>query len=281
MSNPPTEPSQDDSRIREAVRERYGDLASRQLHKQAGGSTAAADAIPLLDTPTDDGCCAPDCCSPDIPAQDQMAALQTLYAAADTAGLPDTVTQAALGCGNPTALAELRPGETVLDLGSGGGIDCVLAAQRVGPSGRVIGVDMTDEMLALARANAAQLGAANVEFRKGPIEALPLSDASVDVVISNCVINLSTDKPQVLRETFRVLKPGGRFRVSDIVLTQPLTIDPDQRLDEWTGCVAGALPRDEFAAALREAGFRDVQLTLRAAARPGVHAADITALKPA
>ena len=281
MSNPPTEPSQNDSRIREAVRERYGDLASRQLHKQARGSTAAADAISLLDTPTDDGCCAPDCCSPDIPAQDQMAALQTLYAAADTAGLPDTVTQAALGCGNPTALAELRPGETVLDLGAGGGIDCFLAAQRVGPTGRVIGVDMTDEMLTLARANAAQLGAANVEFRKGRIEALPLSDASVDVVISNCVINLSTDKPQVLRETFRVLKPGGRFRVSDIVLTQPLTIDPDQHLDEWTGCVAGALQRDEFAATLHEAGFRDVQLTLRAAARPGVHAADITALKPA
>jgi arsenite methyltransferase len=182
-----------------------------------------------------------------------------LYAGSEAATVPEGAVRASLGCGNPTALAELRPGETVLDLGSGGGIDVLLSAKRVGPAGFAYGLDMTDEMLALAERHRADAGAENVRFLKGHLEAIPLPDASVDVVVSNCVINLSTDKPRALREAFRVLRPGGRFAVSDMVFQGP--IDPRLRTDlqSWAGCVAGALEQDEYRRLLAEAGFRDVE----------------------
>lgn len=272
--------------IKDAVRDRYAGAARRQLERDGG--TATAEVIPLVEATEADACCGPAsaasdgaCCPPETVSSEQLSAVKAFYQAAATDGLPASVTDVALGCGNPTAIAELRPGETVVDLGSGGGIDCFLAAKQVGPSGRVIGVDMTEEMLALARANAAKVGVTNVEFRRGEIEALPLDDATADVIISNCVINLSTDKPQVLREAFRVLKPGGRFRVSDIVLTRTLSAEEAESLAEWAGCVAGALHRDEFVAGLEAAGFAEVQLALQEAWRDGVHSADIVARKPA
>ncbi|MBX6364213.1 MAG: arsenite methyltransferase, partial [Gemmatimonadetes bacterium] len=178
-----------------------------------------------------------------------------LYDAATTAALPEAAVLASLGCGNPTALAELKPGEVVLDLGSGGGIDVLLSAKRVGPTGKVYGLDMTDEMLALARANAAEAGATNVEFLKGHIEEIPLPDASVDVIISNCVINLSGDKRRVLAEAFRVLKPGGRFAVSDVVVRGEVPAAVRRSMELWIGCVAGALEEAEFERLLREIGF--------------------------
>ena len=182
------------------------------------------------------------------------------YAAAETADLPEAAVLASLGCGNPTALAELRPGETVLDLGSGGGIDVLLSARRVGPTGFAYGLDMTDEMLALARENQRRAGATNVEFLKGTIEAIPLPDHSVDVIISNCVINLSTDKDAVLREAFRVLKPGGRFAVSDVVVRGDVPADIRRSMDLWVGCIAGALEETEYTAKLRSAGFADIEV---------------------
>jgi arsenite methyltransferase len=181
-----------------------------------------------------------------------------LYAADQTLGLPEEAVLASFGCGNPTALAELRPGEIVLDLGSGGGIDVLLSAKRVGPTGKAYGLDMTDEMLALAEKNKAAAGATNVEFLKGTIEEIPLPDNAVDVIISNCVINLSCDKDKVLREAFRVLKPGGRFAVSDIVLRRELPEDVRTSLNLWTGCVAGALVESDYVGKLRAAGFSDV-----------------------
>ena len=167
---------------------------------------------------------------------------------------------ASLGCGNPTALLALEPGQTVLDLGSGGGIDVLLSARRVGPTGKVYGLDMTDEMLALARENQRKAGATNVEFLKGTIEAIPLPDNSVDVIISNCVINLSTDKDAVLREAFRVLKPGGRFAVSDVVVRGEVPADIRRSMELWVGCIAGALEESDYAARLRAAGFQDVEV---------------------
>jgi arsenite methyltransferase len=181
-----------------------------------------------------------------------------LYAAEQTSGLPEEALAASFGCGNPTALAELRPGETVLDLGSGGGIDVLLSAKRVGPTGKAYGLDMTDEMLALAERNKLKAGASNVEFLRGTIEQIPLPDATVDVIISNCVINLSGDKDKVLREAFRVLKPGGRFAVSDIVLRRELPESARKSMTLWTGCVAGALVESEYVGKLRSAGFSDV-----------------------
>jgi len=178
-----------------------------------------------------------------------------LYSEAETAGIPVEALLASMGCANPIALAQLNPGEVVLDLGSGGGIDVLLSAKRVGSTGKAYGLDMTDEMLALARKNQAEAGAENVEFLKGEIESIPLPDASVDVIISNCVINLSTDKDQVLREAFRVLKPGGRFAVADIVLTRPLDDEMKKHIGLWTGCVAGALEIDEYKVKLLQAGF--------------------------
>jgi arsenite methyltransferase len=222
--------------ITETVKARYG-RAAQQVRD--GGSPSAA-------------CCSGDaCCSADP-------ITSNLYDAGETAGLPAEAVAASLGCGNPTALIDLEEGETVLDLGSGGGIDVLLSAKRVGPRGKVYGLDMTDEMLALARENQAKADARNVEFLKGEIEAIPLPDASVDVVISNCVINLSADKDRVLREAFRVLKPGGRFAVSDVVVTGEVPADVRRNMELWVGCIAGALRDTEYVAKLTAAGFSDV-----------------------
>jgi SAM-dependent methyltransferase len=183
-----------------------------------------------------------------------------LYATGETAELPTEAVAASLGCGNPTALAELEPGETVLDLGSGGGIDVLLSAKRVGPSGKAYGLDMTDEMLALARENQRKAGVANVEFLKGEIEQIPLPDNSVDVIISNCVINLSADKDRVLREAFRVLKAGGRFAVSDVVTRGPMLPQIRERVLLWVGCIAGALEENEYRSKLDTAGFENISI---------------------
>ncbi|MGO8906936.1 MAG: arsenite methyltransferase [Solirubrobacteraceae bacterium] len=227
------------SGVREEVRERYA---------------AAAAAAQVVESPT--GCCGPS----ETLDTDSAVFGAALYAISDQEQLPDTATLASLGCGNPTAVAELHEGETVLDLGSGGGIDVLLSARRVGPTGKAHGLDMTDEMLDLARANAAKAGVENVEFHKGFIEAIPLPDASVDVVISNCVINLSGDKPQVLREVARVLRPGGRFAVSDVIADEEMDEATRADMAQWTGCIAGALTRSEFETALRDAGLVDVDI---------------------
>jgi arsenite methyltransferase len=203
-----------------------------------------------------------------------------LYAGHDTEGATEVALSASLGCGVPTAVADLHEGETVLDLGSGGGADILISARRVGPTGRAIGLDMTDEMLDLARRNAAEAGVPNAEFRKGYIEDIPLEAASVDVVISNCVINLSADKPAVIREVARVLKPGGRFAVSDVIADRGMDAATRADMAAWTGCVAGALTRDEFERALSEAGLVDVEI--RETHRVHRHAASaiIRARKP-
>lgn len=215
--------------IHSAVREHYADIArSRDRSSE---------------------CCGPSACE-----------CNSLYPADMVSTLPGDVTGLSLGCGDPVTLADIRPGDTVVDLGSGGGIDCFLAAQRVGAQGRVIGVDMTPEMLERARANAVKLGAANVEFRQGQIEAMPVQDGVVDVVISNCVINLSPDKPQVFREMFRVLKSGGRVAVSDIVTSGQMPDALKRNMDSWAACVSGAIPAKDYAEGLREAGFVDVQV---------------------
>ena len=203
-----------------------------------------------------------------------------LYGAEDAAAVPAEALAASLGCGNPLVVAELREGERVLDLGSGGGIDVLLSARRVGPTGFAYGVDMTDEMLDLARANAARAGASNVEFRKGTIEDLPLDDATVDVVISNCVVNLSPDKPAVLAEAFRVLVPGGRLGISDVVAEDHLT--PEQRAERgsYVGCIAGALSRTEYLQGLAAAGFVDVDVEFTHTVADGMHGAVVRARKP-
>jgi SAM-dependent methyltransferase len=203
-----------------------------------------------------------------------------LYREGETDGLPEEAVLASLGCGNPLAVADLREGERVLDLGSGGGIDVLLSARRVGPSGFAYGVDMTDEMLELARANAARAGAVNVEFRKGQIEDLPLPDASVDVVISNCVINLSTDKPAVLAEMYRVLIPGGRIGITDVVAENHLTHADRAAAGSYVGCIAGALSRAEYLDGLSAAGFADASVTFTHEAAPGMYSAIIRAVKP-
>jgi ubiquinone/menaquinone biosynthesis C-methylase UbiE len=228
--------------IRATVRDRYGAAAQRV----AEGATAGAS------------CCGPaegssGCCGATSELWDPITS--DLYEAGETAGLPAEALLASLGCGNPTALAELAEGETVLDLGSGGGIDVLLSAKRVGATGKAYGLDMTDEMLALALENKAKAGATNVEFLKGHIEAIPLPSNTVDVIISNCVINLSGDKRQVLKEAFRVLKPGGRFAVSDIVVREGLPQPVKESMALWTGCVAGALEEQEFLDLLTEVGF--------------------------
>ncbi|HEU0115231.1 MAG TPA: arsenite methyltransferase [Thermomicrobiales bacterium] len=223
--------------LRETVREKYAE-AARQV--------AAAS-----------GCgCGPGCCG----AERNDPVTSNLYADDEQAAVPAAALQVSLGCGNPTALARLEPGETVLDLGSGGGIDVLLSAKRVGPTGFVYGLDMTDEMLALAERNKAEAGVANVTFLKGRIEAIPLPDDTVDVVISNCVINLAADKGQVLREAFRVLKPGGRFAVSDVVSQGELPAELRADMEAWVGCIAGALEEREYRRLLAEAGFADIEL---------------------
>jgi len=198
------------------------------------------------------------CCDPGLSCCDPITT--NLYDETQKLGLPASAVLASLGCGNPTALIELKPGETVLDLGSGGGIDVLLSAQRVGPTGKAYGLDMTDDMFALARENQRQAGATNVEFLKGEIESIPLPDASVDVIISNCVINLSADKGRVLREAFRVLKPGGRFAVSDVVVRGEVHEQVRQSMLLWVGCIAGALEEKEYIATLAEAGFSKISI---------------------
>jgi len=204
-----------------------------------------------------------------------------LYTALERDELPDAAILASLGCGNPTAVADLHPGERVLDLGSGGGIDVLLSAKRVGPTGRAFGLDMTDEMLALARRNTSEAGATNVEFLKGHIEAIPLPADSIDVVISNCVVNLAADKPAVFREIARVLRPGGRIGISDIVASDELT--PDQRAERgsYVGCIAGALSFSEFESGLRDVGLTDVSLTSTHTVADGMHSVIVQATKPA
>lgn len=235
----PTNHSTDPAVIREAVRDRYGDAARRVL-----ANASASGCGPMS------SCCG---AAPADGARDPITA--DLYAAEQTTGLPADALLASLGCGNPTALAELREGEVVLDLGSGGGIDVLLSARRVGPTGKAFGLDMTDAMLELARANARQAGATNVEFLKGEIEQIPLPDASVDVIISNCVINLSGDKRRVIAEAFRVLKPGGRLAVSDVVVRGTIPGAVRKSMELWVGCVAGALEETEFKELLTQAGF--------------------------
>ncbi|MDZ7729012.1 MAG: arsenite methyltransferase [Dehalococcoidia bacterium] len=202
--------------------------------------------------PAGDACCAPGddadaCCAADESTTSaQISNIARLYRDTDISDLPDTVTDAAFGCGNPTAISELQPGENVLDLGSGAGIDCFLAARMVGEQGKVYGVDMTPDMVHLARQNAGKVGATNVEFRLGEIEHLPVADATVDVVISNCVINLGPDKGQVFREAFRVLRPGGRLQVSDIVWTKPVPAEIRNDMEQWAGCIAGAMLEGDY-----------------------------------
>ncbi len=221
------------------VRERYGAAARRA----AAGQSAS--------------CCGPTCCGGGSgePTGTTDPITSNLYVQGETDILPSAAVLASLGCGNPVALASLEPGQVVLDLGSGGGIDVLLSARRVGPTGKAYGLDMTDEMLALARRNAADANVTNVEFLKGQIEAIPLPDNSVDVIISNCVINLSGDKPRVLAEAFRVLKPGGRFAVSDVVVRGDVSDALRRNMELWVGCVAGALGAQEFLDMLRAAGF--------------------------
>jgi arsenite methyltransferase len=253
--------------LRERIRARYAGLAEQ----------AAAGATCGCGQPVDCGCDA-GCCAPVDEHQPGLAA--ELYPAADRDALPETAVLASLGCGNPTAVAELREGETVLDLGSGGGIDVLLSARRVGPSGKAYGLDMTEEMLALARRNAEAAGARNVEWLMGHIEAIPLPAATVDVVISNCVINLSVDKPATFAEAFRVLRPGGRLGVSDIVAEDHLT--PAQRAERgsYVGCIAGALSRTEYQAGLAEAGFTEVSVTFTHQVADGLHSAIVRATRP-
>ena len=223
--------------LKEVVKEKYGQAA---LRVSTGGSSCCGAGAAL------DGCCDP--------------ITSNLYDAAQTGVLPEEAVLASLGCGNPTALAQLNPGETVLDLGSGGGIDVLLSARRVGNAGKAYGLDMTDEMLALARENQRKAGVENVEFLKGEIEHIPLPDNSVDVIISNCVINLSGDKDQVLREAFRVLKPGGRFAVSDVVVRGHVPDDVRKNMLLWVGCIAGALEEYQYVVKLAKAGFDGIDI---------------------
>jgi len=213
-------------------------------------------------------------------AEGEQCECGSLYPDDDRADLPEAAVRASLGCGNPLRVADLHPGETVLDLGSGGGIDVLLSARRVGPTGRAHGLDMTDEMLDLARRNAAEAGATNVEFHKGHIEAIPLPDASVDVIISNCVINLSADKPAVFAEMHRVLRPGGRLGISDVVAEDRLT--PAQRGErgDWPACIAGALSRGEYVDGLTAAGFTDVSVEFTSSYADGMHAATVRGRRP-
>jgi arsenite methyltransferase len=266
--------------LREAVRSRYTETARAVLEPKPGVTAQSVESSAVASccgSPAGDSCCGTG--SGALDSADCFGA--ALYGERETADLPEKAVLASLGCGNPLAVADLREGEKVLDLGSGGGIDVLLSARRVGPSGFAYGVDMTDDMLTLARANAAKAGAANVEFRKGEIEALPLPDASVDVVISNCVINLSTDKPAVLAEMFRVLVPGGRIGITDVVAEDHLTPADRAAAGSYVGCIAGALSRTEYPDGLTAAGFADASVTFTHEAGAGMHSAIIRAVKPA
>jgi arsenite methyltransferase len=242
--------TQHQEQVREAVRQRYAAAATRVAREHAW----AESALPVVNT---SGCCGSDSsCS--CGTENKSAVTSDLYAIDEVADLPSAAVLASLGCGNPTALAELKAGETVLDLGSGGGIDVLLSAKRVGPGGFAYGLDMTDEMLALAEQNREAAGVVNVRFLKGQIEHIPLPDNSVDVIISNCVINLSSEKPSVLREAFRVLKPGGRFAVADVVVQGQLPAELRESMELWAGCIAGALEETTYRQLLANAGFTDI-----------------------
>jgi SAM-dependent methyltransferase len=266
--------------VREQVRARYAAAADAVAGQ-------GAEALAVLEN---EACCAPaasgcgcgetGCCGDAADAVDEAFG-SALYTADQRDTLPAEALAASLGCGNPLVVAQLEAGERVLDLGSGGGIDVLLSARRVGPTGFAYGVDMTDEMLALARSNAAKAGATNVEFVKGTIEEIPLPDASIDVVISNCVINLSVDKPAVLREMFRVLAPGGRIGVSDVVAEDELSAEDRAARGSYVGCIAGALSRTEYLDGLGQVGFVDADVTFTHEAAPGMHGAIIRATKPA
>jgi arsenite methyltransferase len=256
-----------DAALVEQVRSRYAEAARSVLSPGDGSG----------------GGCGPSCCgaSGGAALDESKWSGASMYAPDETDDLPEEAVLASLGCGNPLAVADLHEGERVLDLGSGGGIDVLLSARRVGPSGFAYGVDMTDDMLTLARQNAAKADALNVEFRKGQIEKLPLDAASVDVVISNCVINLSTDKPAVLAEMFRVLVPGGRIGISDVVAEDDMSPADRTAAGSYVGCIAGALSRAEYLDGLIAAGFADPSVTFTAQAAPGMHSAIIRAVKPA
>jgi arsenite methyltransferase len=257
----------DPDALREQVRTRYAAAATKVTTGDCGCGKPA-------DCGCDDSCCGT------AATAEEAGFGAELYAELDRDQLPDTALLASLGCGNPTAVAELHEGETVLDLGSGGGIDVLLSAKRVGPSGKAYGLDMTEEMLALARRNAAEAGAGNVEFLKGQIEAIPLPAGTVDVVISNCVVNLSTDKPAVFAETFRVLRSGGRIGITDVVAEDHLTAEDRAERGAWVGCIAGALTRTEYEAGLSAAGFEQVSVGFTHQVGDGLHSAIIKATKP-
>jgi len=254
-------PTTDADAIHEQVRVRYAQAAAE--------ATAGAE-------PGIVSCCGDDGC-----ATDQAVFGSALYAGLAPGELPETAVLASLGCGNPAAVADLREGEVVLDLGSGGGIDVLLSARRVGPTGKAYGLDMTDEMLALALRNAAEAGATNVEFLRGRIEEIPLPAGTIDVVISNCVVNLSPDKEAVLRETFRVLRPGGRIGISDVVAEDRLSPAERAERGDWAGCIAGALSLGEYERLLDAAGFRDVAITFTHEVADGLHGAIVAGVKPA
>jgi SAM-dependent methyltransferase len=253
--------------LRERVRARYAGLAELA----ASGATCGCG------QPVDCGCGAECCTSPD---ENELGVGGELYTAEERDLLPETAVLASLGCGNPIAVAELREGETVLDLGSGGGIDVLLSARRVGETGKAYGLDMTEEMLALARRNAAEAGARNVEFLKGHIEQVPLPAATVDVVISNCVVNLSVDKPAVFAETFRVLKPGGRIGITDVIAEDHLSPEERAERGSYTACIAGALSRSEYEQGLAAAGFEQVSVTFTHQVADGLQSAIVKAVKP-
>ena len=261
--------------IRSEVSKAYGSRVKPVLDR--------ADELPLVSVAED--CCSPSagessCCG-DASSDIEITNIARLYADSNIGDLPSTVTDVAFGCGNPTAIAALTPGQVVLDLGSGGGIDCFLAAKMVGETGQVYGVDMTPEMIALARKNAGKVGATNVEFRLGEIEHLPISDSTVDVIISNCVINLSPDKDQVFREALRVLRPGGRLQVSDMVWTKPVPESVKDDMEQWAGCIAGALLESDYVGKIEAAGFSEV--TSNAVEYPGgkgIASASVVAVKP-
>jgi SAM-dependent methyltransferase len=264
-----TQQPTDSDALREQVRARYAAAATKVSSGQGGCGCGQ---------PADCGCDS-SCCGGATAEAPGVGAER--YAALDRDQLPGTALLASLGCGNPTAVADLGPGETVLDLGSGGGIDVLVSARRVGPSGRAYGLDMTEEMLHLARTNAAQAGATNVEFLKGQIEAIPLPAQTVDVVISNCVVNLSTDKPAVFAETYRVLRPGGRIGISDVVADDHLTPEDRAERGAWVGCIAGALSKAEYEAQLAAAGFADISVAFTHPVGDGLHSANIKATRPA
>jgi SAM-dependent methyltransferase len=249
-----------DERIKEAVRETYGGVARRFVGEpapRAGRASCCGPGQEVAESQSQAGCCG----SSEAAVETAVAA--RFYSDDELEGLPDTVTDASLGCGNPIAIAGLQPGEVVLDLGSGGGIDCFLAARQVGPEGRVIGLDMTPDMIKLARRNAEKMGIANVDFRYGEMEEMPLPDESVDTVISNCVINLSPDKDAVFAEAYRVLRPGGRMSISDIVVDGDLPPSIRSRLDAWAGCIAGALDERDYLGKIQAAGFEAVEVQSR------------------